>query len=338
MTWISIAGICAILAAFLAAVFWGVRKAVMRASGTAFELQSLREELRRLQESLQEHHLNVNQEFQAQLRDQSRFLQNSQQNYFETLGDVQHRLGELKQNAEKIQSLGENIASLHEILGSPKTRGSFGELLLENALHQILPQDSYEVQFTFPDGVRADAVVQIGEKKLCIDAKFPLENFKRKLAAVAEPDLAAVQKQFLTDVKKHIDSISQKYIQPAQGTFDFALMYIPAETVFYDLIVSDESNELSAYAFRKNVIFVSPNMLPAYLQIVLHALKGLKIEKTAANILSHLSGLQQFYLKCIEEHEKVGMHLNHAQAAYDRMSRRMAQFQLRLEDMEGSST
>lgn len=338
MTWISILGISAGILLLFVAGLWLILKNLPHSSSTSADIQSLRDEFRRLQESLQQHHLTVNQEFQNQLRDQSRFLQNSQQNYVETLGDVQHRLGELRENAEKIQSLGENIASLQDILGSPKTRGNFGELLLENALHQILPKESYALQYTFADGVRADAVVQMGEKRLCIDAKFPLENFKRKLAAASEPDFSALQKQFVADVKKHVDSIAQKYIQPAQGTFDFALMYIPAETVFYDLIVSDDSGELGTYAFRKNIMFVSPNTLPAYLQIVQHAIKGLKIEKTAESILNHLSGLQQFYLKCLEEHEKVGVHLNHAQAAYDRLNRRMAQFQLRLDDAESAGS
>lgn len=331
MTLLSILAIIAAAAVLL----WICRKALFPQFRANQQLETLQREFKELQQNLRDHHWNFNRDFQSQLQHQSQFLQDTHKNYAQTMGDVHHRLGEIKENAERIQTLGENIASLQEILGSPKTRGNFGELLLANLLKQILPVEHYHLQYSFKDGVRVDAVILIGDKKLCIDSKFPLENFKRKYTAGDEKQEDAAKRLFVSDVKKHIDAISNKYIKPESDTFDFALMYIPAENVFYDISVSDaQSSDISKYAALKHVILVSPNTLHAYLQVIMYALKGVRVEKSAQNILNNLTGLQRFFGQCLTEQEKVGAHLQHAVAAHDRLSVKLGQMENRLNELD----
>ncbi|GAI76561.1 unnamed protein product, partial [marine sediment metagenome] len=203
-------------------------------------------------------------------------------------GDVKERLGELAQRTEQIQEVGKDISNLQEILRAPKFRGGFGELLLERLLADILPRHNYSLQYRFRDGETVDAVIRIGENLVPIDSKFPLEDFERILASESEEEQATLRRQFTRTIKKHIDDVA-KYILPDEKTFDFALMYIPAENVYYETILrgQHEESEIYSYSLQKRVIPVSPNTFYAYLQAIVLGLKGLHIEKTARDILGH---------------------------------------------------
>ena len=190
-------------------------------------------------------------------------------------GEVKEGLGALTQRTKVIEEVGKNISSLQEILRAPKLRGGLGELLLERLLADTLPPDHFKLQHRFRNGETVDAVVQIGKNLIPIDSKFPLEDFERIVAAESEEEQAALRRQFVRTIKKHIDAVT-KYILPDENTFDFALMYIPAENVYYETVLRNypEGSELCSYALQRRVIPVSPNSFYTYLQVIILGLKG----------------------------------------------------------------
>lgn len=223
-----------------------------------------------------------------------------------TLTNITKELTELKSASQDILEVGENIQSLQDILKPPKLRGELGELFLEQMLEQILPKNFYQTQYKFQSGEIVDAVIKLKDsQKLCIDAKFPLDSFKNNES----------NGQFVRDIKKHIDSISTKYIVPNEGTLDFALMYIPAENVYYEIILKDE--KITSYAKEKHVLPVSPLSLYSYLSTVLIGLKGIELEKNAKQILSSISNLKINFENFILEFDKLGTHLTNAKNKYD---------------------
>lgn len=276
-------------------------------------LEALRGELRLSQNALSgEIHTQSDQHF--------RFLQTANSDYQATLGGVENRLGQLQQATSQMIGLAKDLSSLQNILQHPKLRGGMGEFLLEELLSQILPRESYALQYSFLEGTKADAVLRIGDGLVSIDSKFPLENFQRLLAAEEDLERRQFRRAFVQDVKKHCDDIALKYIRPAEGTLDFALMFIPAEYVYYEAFLApeEEARHLQEYALKKKVLAVSPQGFYAYLQIVARGLKGLRIEKAAQEILSHINQLELDMTKSLTEFEKIGTHLKNAQTAYDR--------------------
>jgi len=238
-------------------------------------------------------------------------------------GEVKERLGELTKGTQKIEEVGRNISSLQEILRAPKFRGGFGELLLERLLDDILPRENFELQHRFHNGEIVDAIIKIGGNLVPIDSKFPLEDFERILAAESEEEQVALRRQFTRTIKKHIDSVT-KYILPDENTFDFALMYIPAENVYYETILrGHEESEIYSYSLQKRVIPVSPNSFYAYLQVITLGLKGLHIEKTARDILGHLGRLQGNLEDFQEDYATLGTHIGHASRKYEEASRKL---------------
>jgi len=240
-------------------------------------------------------------------------------------GEVREKLGELAKGTQQIEEVGKNISSLQDILRAPKFRGGFGELLLERLLADILPHENYQLQYRLHSGEVVDAVIKIGDKMVPIDSKFPLEDFERVLAADSEAEQASLRRQFTRTIRKHIDNVT-KYILPDEGTFDFALMYIPAENVYYETILrgNAEVGEIYAYSLQKRVIPVSPNSFYAYLQVIILGLKGLHIERTAGEILGHLGRLQSDLEDFQEDYEVMGGHIRHAANKYDEAGRKLA--------------
>ncbi|MGQ9677772.1 MAG: DNA recombination protein RmuC [bacterium] len=239
------------------------------------------------------------------------------------VNDVSRALGELTRSSQQIYEIGKNIASLQEILRAPKPRGVLGELFLGNLLQEMIP-NNYELQYRFRSGSQVDAVIRLGNWLVPIDAKFPLENFQRLLAATGDDERRNLRKQFLNNIKKHIDSIAEKYILPDEGTFDFALMYIPAENVYYETVVANPTEEKETilnYAFARRVIPVSPGTIYAYLQTVILGLRGLEIDRKAAQILDHLNGLQTELSRFQEKFDTLGSHLSNAHNRYEEAAR-----------------
>jgi len=274
------------------------------------------------------------------LKENAEVLQQTQQSLGERLdnaarvvGNVQKSLGGLEEASRRIYEVGKDIASLQEILRAPKLRGGLGEFLLEDLLAQVLPADHFSAQYSFRSGEKADAVIKLGTSLVPVDAKFPLENFKRALQAESDEEKTRAKKQFTADVKKHIDAIAQKYILPDEGTYDFALMYIPAENVYYETIIKDESTaekSLSEYALSKRVIPVSPGSFYAYLQAIVLGLKGMKVEARAKEIIRYIGRLQGDFARFRDDFDLVGKHLGHAQSSFQSADKRIEQFEQKL--------
>jgi DNA recombination protein RmuC len=249
----------------------------------------------------------------------------------QVVGEVQRGLGELREATARVYEVGRDVASLQDILRAPKLRGGLGELWLADLLSQVLPAEHYTLQHAFRSGERVDAVVRLGEGLVPVDAKFPLEDFRRLLQAPDDEERARARRAFVARVKKHVDDIAAKYICPDEGTYDFALMYVPAENVYYETIVRDEEfggeRSLASHALERKVIPVSPNCFYAYLQAIVLGLRGLRIEDHARDVLGQLSRIGGELTRFRDEFRILGKHLANAaqtHAAADRRLDRLA--------------
>jgi DNA recombination protein RmuC len=259
-------------------------------------------------------------------------LQSSQQ----VLGRLNTQIGELQGTNKQILQLGTDVRRLEDILSSPKLRGQMGEWSLENLLAQILPKDSYKLQYSFKDNQKVDALVQLADFSVSIDAKFPLPDFEKVGTAETDEERTRLRKQFLKGVTTHIDKIADNYIRPAEGTLDFALMYIPAENIYYETIVkyAGETQDILQYSLDKKVIPVSPNLLYAYLMTVVMGLHGLQIEKLAAEIRQNLKRLNASFADFINNWDVLGKHLRNAYSQYDEGHKKLDRFGLQLNQIQ----
>jgi DNA recombination protein RmuC len=246
-------------------------------------------------------------------------------------GDIRERLGEVSTATKQVYEVGKSISDWQELLRVPKFRGGLGELLLERLLAQSLPQAHYETQYRFRNGAIVDAVIHIGEKLVPVDSKFPLEDFERMLKTESE-EQKACHREFTRAMKRHIDDIAGKYILPDEGTFDFALMYIPAENVYYEAIIKEEG-DLYPYALERKVIPVSPNTFYAFLQVIVLGLKGMHIEEMAHEIIAHLSRLQGALEDFQRDYVTLGKHIHDANRKYDEADRKLERFSNKLQQV-----
>lgn len=251
------------------------------------------------------------------------------------MNQMQNQLGQLDQGTKRVIEIGKDISALQDILRAPKLRGSLGELFLGDLLAQLLPQTHYELQYSFQSKEKVDAVIKLFQGLVPVDSKFPLESFRRMLSASSADEKKMYKKAFAKDCRVHIDSIASKYIKPEEGTFDFALMYIPAENVYYETMIRDEDGQedLWQFALEKRVIPVSPNSFVAYLQSVVMGLKGLRMEKNVKEVLAVLSGMQNEFQKLQTDFELVGTHLQRAQNAYQQTEKRWIPFQSKMQSL-----
>ena len=294
----------------------------------------LMEQQRAINEQLRGITDQVNRQLQNSSGEISRRLDNAAR----VIGDVQKNIGELSTASKQIFEVGKNIATLQEILQPPKLRGGLGEQFLGELLSQILPSKFFTLQYQFSSGEKVDAVIKLGEKRVPIDSKFPLDNFRRIIECKTEDERRVFQKVFYRDVKKHIDDIASKYIVPNEGTYDFALLYIPAENIYYETITKDESfgeeKGILNYALSKRVIPVSPNSFYAYLQVIVLGLRGLEIEENARDIQIRLVSLAKDLKVFQEDFQVVGRHLTNAVNKFEEARRRLDKFTFRFEQSE----
>ncbi|MCK4846958.1 MAG: DNA recombination protein RmuC [Deltaproteobacteria bacterium] len=266
----------------------------------------------------------------GQLQTSTGQLNNRMDNAARAVGELNKELGELGKATEQVFNVGKDIASLQEILRAPKLRGEIGEFFLADLLAQILPKANFELQYGFKGGTRVDAVIKLEQGIVPVDSKFPLDNFKKIVDTEDEKERQTAKRKFIKDVKLRIDEISDSYIIPDEGTFNFALMYIPAENVYYETIIKDEFTSgdatLSAYAFSKRVVPVSPNSFYAYLQTILLGLRGLDISKHVQSVLAKLETLQNDFGRFGEDFEVIGKHLGNARGKYEEASKKMDRF------------
>ncbi len=251
------------------------------------------------------------------------------------IGDLQKSQGQLLQATEDMKQLGESVAQLEGLLKAPKLRGGLGESMLEDLLKQVIPASSYATQYRFRNGNTVDAIVKTANGIIPIDSKFPLENFRKMAETTNEAEKKSAYKLFVSDVKKHIDAIAEKYIAPDEGTFDFALMYIPAENIYYETIIKndnyDDGSNIYNYGVQRRVFSVSPNTFYAQLHVLALGFKGIEVEKNAKEIVQNLKRLQGDLQRFADEFETVGKHLTNAKNKYDEAARKLDTFEEKLE-------
>jgi DNA recombination protein RmuC len=256
-------------------------------------------------------------------------LLTSQQSAGETATQIAEKLGRMEGATAQMLARAAELARLEQALRPPKARGGFGELLLGNLLRDRLPSDAYQLQYTFRSGERVDAVIKV-DRLVPVDAKFPLDNFERVVEAGDDESRALHEKAFARDLKGHVDAIAQKYIRPAEGTYDFALMYLPSESVYYELVCG-KTGELLKYAHSKRIFPVSPTTFTSQLQVIALGLKGLQIERHAQDVMAYVAQLAKDFERFRGDFDVVGKHIGNAQTKYGEADRRLERLGARLE-------
>jgi len=247
-------------------------------------------------------------------------LRDAQEGTTHYFGEIQQSIGKVLEVGERMKDVGKGISDLEGLLRPPQPRGAIGELMLGELLAQILPPSHYTLQHAFKSGERVDAAILLGPGMVPVDAKFPLSSFQRVLESETDEDKRKAKREFIRTVKGQIDTIATKYILPDEGTFDFALMYIPAESVYYETIIKEEAladeKGIFPYALERKVIPVSPNSFYAYLQVIVRGLKGMQIEEHAQEIMAHLGRLQGDFARFHQDFKTLGTHIQHAHSKY----------------------
>jgi len=237
----------------------------------------------------------------------------------------------IDETGKQMISFTDQLQSLQDILKNPKQRGVLGEYYLETLLKNVLPPGSYEMQYGFQDGTIVDAAVFVKDKIIPIDSKFSLENYNRLVEEKNEVEKERLEKLFVADLKNRIAETS-KYIQPGQGTMDFAFMFIPHEAIYYDLIVNkigalkeDSESLIQRAASKYHVLIVSPTSFLAYLQTVLQGLNALHIEEKASEIIKRVEELSRHWKSYEDYYKKLGNSLgttiNHYNAGYKELGK-----------------
>jgi DNA recombination protein RmuC len=249
----------------------------------------------------------------------------------EVLGVLRQQLGAVQQAGRE---LSEAAKAIETVLGGTKTRGTLGEVALERMLEDALPRSAYDTQYRFPSGAIVDAALHVGGKLIPVDSKFPLDAYRR-LQEAGDNVKDSARKEFARAVRTHADSIAEKYILPAEGTLDYALMFIPSEGVYYEFLLAEDARVglLADYCRSRRVVAVSPNVLYAYLHTILMGLRGMQIEENARRLLEHLGGLRKQFENFAGTYEKLGTHLRNAQQNYEEANSKLEKARNSLEQM-----
>lgn len=281
---------------------FAINKKLAEIAGKEKPVDELLEVIKLLQEGSKEDRKVLLQSLQANTQSLNERLDNAAQ----VIGKVQKNIGEMSE-------IGRSMRDLQEFLQSPKLRGNIGEQVLKELLSQMLPKQSFHLQYAFKSGEKVDAAIKTAAGMVPIDSKFPMENFRKMTKVEADSERKGFKRQFEKDVKKHIKTISQKYILTEEGTIDYALMYVPSEAVYYEIV---NNASLFEYAADQRVLPVSPTTFYAYLRAILMSFEGQKIEARAREILVAIRAVQKNYGKVEED---LGVLQSHFTRAYNKM-------------------
>lgn len=231
-----------------------------------------------------------------------------------------------------MQEIGREMKALQDFLKSPKLRGNIGEEILRDLLEQVLPKNSFSMQYKFHHGQIVDAVIKTNQGIVPIDSKFPMSAYAKISKTQSTDDKKSAQKEFIRDIKKHIQDISKKYILPQEGTVDFAVMYVPSESVYYEIMV--KSPDLVAFGQSKKVFFVSPNNFYYFLKIIMIGLEGAKIEKASKRIFETLKSIQHESDKFSEDLRILCGHINNTKNSSERVNSQYMKLSSKIENIE----
>ena len=296
-----------------------IRKDVVDDDQSKQNLLLLQQQLQNLTQTVDKKLSDTNRAMQenasAQFKESKALIQDINKEVNEQLRNVVKGVTEVGESSKQVFTVAEQLQNLEKVLKHQKQRGNLGEASLQLALENMLPAGSYQLEYHFSDGEAVDAIIETKDGHIPIDAKFSLDNYRRLVDAETDADKESMEKEFKNDLKKRIDETA-KYIRPSEGTLPFAFMYIPAEAIYYDLLVNEvgsvkvNTRSLIDYAYTdKNVIIVSPTTFAAYLQSVLYGFRAFKIEESAKQIGKQVEQLSR-HLKAYETYfSKVGSSL-----------------------------
>ncbi len=314
-----------------AGLTWGALALVQRlrgvVGGSPTDMSEVRHELARLNESVASERDSLRMKLEGidgRLTQTQSANADMARGIFETLGDVRQATSSVAEQARQ-------FTSLQDLLRAPKARGGLGEAMLEEMLRQVLPPSAYATQHRFTSGLTVDAVVRAGGKIVPIDAKFPLANYQRMCEATSDGERTAAERALAADVDKHIRDISSRYIVPEENTFEFAVMYIPAEGVYAEVLrLAHRKTSVFQTAIDMRVVPMSPGTMYGYLQTILFGLKCLQIESNASAILDFCGQLEQDMERFACDYDTLGRHLGNAHARFGDGARRLDLFRERL--------
>ena len=278
--------------------------------------ETLLEWLKSMQQAMQTSSSNV-----------TKVLQENSKQLNERLDRAASVIRDVGKEVGQMSEIGRSMRDLQEFLKSPKLRGNIGEEVLKDLISQIFPKNSFYLQYQFKSGERVDAAIKTDAGILPIDSKFPMENFQKMLKTASESEKNILKKDFERDIKKHIDAISKKYILPAEGTMDFALMYVPSESVYYELV---NMTDIMDYTRKERVYIVSPSTLYAHLQTILLSFEGKKIESRSREVFKLLRALQIDYNKVEENIGILGKHISNASSQFNNVTTGFSQLGYKL--------
>ncbi len=289
-------------------------------------MSQLAEQNRELRQALDNKLAETHKATQEQLGHSIKLSQSISGQAQKVIAEVTEKLTKLDETNKQVVNFSAQLQNLQDILKNPKQRGVLGEYFLEETLKNVLPPNSYQMQYGFKDGTIVDAAIFVKDKIIPVDSKFSLENYEKILNASDSDLREKLEKQFKQDLKNRIDETS-KYVKPTEKTMDFAFMFIPSEAIYYDLLINKvgavqvNTRDLIEYAFReKHVIIVSPTSFLAYLQTVLQGLRAMQIEESAKEIKANVEKLGKHLLSYDEFLKKLGTSIgttvNHYNNAY----------------------
>lgn len=320
-----------------AGITWFLTRSRSREHGAASQIEELQRHMSgRLDNITEQLNQRLRENVHA-MNESKSFLAQRASSTERTVREVSAGLGKLEQATNTLQRTNEEIASFQNMLRNPKVRGSFGEVLLNNLLADIFPQDRYATQYTFSDTNNVvDAIIRLQDGFIvAIDAKFPLANYEAYQQEQDEHNKKQARKVFIRDIKKHVVDIAKKYISPKDKTLDYAFMYIPIEGIYYETMIHDSEGEtIGNFCLRHKVIPVSPNSFMAYLQTILIGLRGMKIQEQAKEIMISLQQVRRDFALFSKEYSMIGSHLTNAKNRYDDSARRLDKFTNRLDQIE----
>lgn len=296
------------------------------------EIQTVRKEITdttgKSREEIQNRLDNMNKELMSFQKSTNTTLQNQFDTSKKIIADITEKLTDIGGTNKQVLGFAQQMKSLEHILKNPKQRGVLGEYFLESLLNNVLAPGMYEMQYRFSTGEIVDAVVKFNQKVIPIDSKFSLEKYNLMVETDDPAQREAYEREFKQDIKRRIDETA-KYIRPAEGTTDFAFMFVPAEGIYYNMLIYNvgtmqlNTQDLIEYAFKKHVIIVSPTSFYAYLETVLQGLKALKIEESVKEIVKRVGVLSR-HLKTFEDHmSKLGKNIGLTVSSYNKASKEL---------------
>jgi len=315
---------------FLAFLFWRSRKEVTLLGQS---LQKTVEDVGKISILVQ----NLQDQVTSHLSATAQLLRGQDQTISERLSTVQglvadlrERMGKVEEISRRVESVAQDLSGLQDLLRGPKARGVFGEWVLSELLSQVLPRSRFQEQYRFRDGNVVDAAIFLEGAIVPVDAKFPISGFEELRHASTAEERKRIKRNLIRNAQKHVDTIAQKYIRPEEGTTDFALMYIPAEGVFLELLGPEDDVDFLEYAWERRVFPCSPNSFYSYLRAISMGLRGLELAKDVELMFRELQATESALENALRDFDTLGNHLRNARSKWEEVEKEFRRVQAQL--------